>query len=70
MGQVELSPSVLLACAAIAALSVAFASRFNVSPNSYGLIDPLVSTPVAWCIVSWRPALERPSEPSKSCNVL
>src|ERR1039458_5267144 len=46
--------------------SVALTSRFRASPNSYCLVEPLVSIPVARSRVSWRPKLLRPSEPSRS----
>src|SRR5215475_8257592 len=49
---------------------VSVMSRFNVSPNSYGLEAPLDSIPVARSRVSWRPKLERPSDPSRSRSVL
>ena len=45
---------------------VALASRFIVSPNSYGFGAPLASTPVAISRVSWRPRLLLPIDPSRS----
>ena len=45
---------------------VPLASRFIVSPNSYGFDVPLASMPVAISRVSWRPRLLLPSEPSRS----
>ena len=45
---------------------VALASRFIVSPNSYGLGAPLASTPVAISRVSCRPRLLLPIDPSRS----
>ena len=47
-------------------MTVLLGSRFNVSPNSYGFGAAMASTPVARCRVSCRPALLRPTDPSRS----
>ena len=54
----------------IAFASVAVMSRFNVSPNSYGLDAPLASIPVDISRVSWRPKLDLPNEAKRSRSVL
>ena len=51
-------------------LSVSLTSRFRTSPNSYGLLQPSASMPVARYGVSWLPKLDLPSEPRMSRRVL
>jgi hypothetical protein len=49
---------------------VPLASKFIVSPNSYGFDAPLASMPVAISRVSWRPRLLLPSDPRRSRSAL
>ena len=53
-------------CRCTALRIVELGSMFIVSPNSYGLGAATVSMPVLRWRVSWRPALLRPMEPSRS----
>ena len=62
----ERRSALLLARACTAFRIVALASRFIVSPNSYGFGAPLASMPVAISRVSCRPRLLLPIDPSRS----
>ena len=55
---------------AMALVSVAGTSRLSTSPNSYGLLTPSASTPVARYGVSWAPKLDLPTLPSRLFSVL
>src|SRR2546425_12294832 len=52
-----------------ACVRVALTSRFNMSPNSYGLLTASASMPVARCSVSCAPKLDFPIEPSRCLSV-